>query len=401
MRLQIPDPVISNEPIGDGMSLKKKFLKTLKNCYISVCRATRGLKAKSVLFTSFDGRSYSDNPRAISEKLHEMYPDTEITWLLRKKSSIVPSYVKVVDQKSMLRYYRAIVTARVVVTNAAFPDVPKGRGQMFIQTWHGDRAFKKIQYDNPYIPEDYFRAESQDGFCDLCVAGSDYGERKFRSAFRYKGEILKAGTPRDDRLVEPDPGEIMRIKASLGIDRATKILLYAPTIRKEHLDGIELRDIDLERTVRKLEEKYACKWQCFVRAHPGNRYVGGIAGKEDIRDVSDYEDMADLLLISDMLITDYSSTAGDYALLNRPLVLFQSDREEYMRNERTFYFDPLLSPYYIAESQEELETVIAGLSEQSVRENCRAILDFYGCCESGNASEAVAGRIHRWISSGS
>lgn len=376
------------------MQFKKKIMKILKDCYISAYRRTHAVQTSRVLFNSFDGRSYSDNPRAISEKMHELYPETEIVWFLKHKSEVVPDYVKVVDPGSIFAYYKTIATAHVVVTNFAFPDVKKGKDQLFIQTWHGDRSFKKIQYDNPHISKDYYRAESEEGFCDLCIAGSDYGERKFRSAFRYKGEILKVGTPRNDRLVYPEPSEIKKIRDALGIENGVKILLYAPTIRKDKLNGIEIGEIDLESTRKKLEEKYNCRWVCLVRAHPGNKYISGVTADQNIIDVSRYEDMADLLLAADMLITDYSSSAGDYALLGRPLVLFQADRDDYVKNERTFYFDVKSSPYYIAENQEELEQLIEGFSDQNIKANCKEILSFYGCCESGKASETVAERIH-------
>jgi CDP-glycerol glycerophosphotransferase len=107
--------------------------------------------------------------------------------------------------------------------------------------------------------------------------------------------------------------------------------------------------------------------------------------------------MADLLLVSDALITDFSSSAGDYALLNRPLILFQSDYDEYVEKDRGFYFDMNDSPYFIAKNQEELEVIIAKLTEDKVKENCKEILDFYGTCETGKSSEVIANRIIDWM----
>ena len=100
--------------------------------------------------------------------------------------------------------------------------------------------------------------------------------------------------------------------------------------------------------------------------------------------------MADLLLISDMLITDYSSSAGDFALLKRPLVLFQSDIKEYIKYDRSFYFNMEDSPYYIAENQQELEDIINELDEKKAKENCEKILEFYETNETGHAAETIA-----------
>jgi len=99
--------------------------------------------------------------------------------------------------------------------------------------------------------------------------------------------------------------------------------------------------------------------------------------------------MAEILLVSDMLITDYSSCAGDFALLNKPIVLFHSDVNEYLEKDRTFYFDIEESPYYVAHNQQELEAIIQKLNQQDVEKNCKDILDFYETTESGKASETV------------
>lgn len=371
--------------------IKKGLLKAYQIFY--------GVKDR-VVFISFDGRSYSDNPKAISESLHTIAPDIEIVWALKRgKEQQMPQYAKVITPENYRRYLKTIVTSKCVVTNFAFPVIPKSRKQLFIQTWHGDKAFKKIQYDNPFVEKNFFRAESVEGFCDICVAGSDYGERKFRSAFKYKGEILKVGTPRNDRLVFPNQEEIISFKKKLGINDNTHILMYAPTIRKKELDSMEVREIDFERTLDILEKRDGCEWKCFLRAHPGTHKLTGVEYSERIVDVSDYEEMSDLLLITDFLISDYSSCAGDYALLGRKIVLFQADIEDYLRNERSFYYDIKQSPYYVAESQEELEMIINTHSDEEFKQNCLDVLKFYGDCESGHAAEEVANRIIDWINS--
>ena len=373
--------------------LKKFLIKVGKHLYIAVLRMQYGIQNK-VLFISFDGRQYSDNPRAISEKLHEQYPEIQIVWIIRSdKKSFVPEYAQIVDSDNRKNVYKAYATSKVIVSNFSFLNIKKSKKQFFIQTWHGDRAFKKIQYDNPFIAKDFFRPESQPGFCDLCVAGSDYGERKFRSAFKYTGEIIKEGTPRDDRLVNFDMGTISQVKKLLKIPDETKILLYAPTIRKAQKNSMEVKELNITRTLEALEHKYNSSWVCFMRAHPGVKELSGVEYNDKIIDVSGYEDMADLLLVSDMLITDYSSCAGDFALLNRPLVLFHADKEEYISQERTFYFDIQDSPYWVAESQSDLERIIYSFSEQKIKKNCKEILSFYGNAETGNSSEKLASII--------
>ena len=107
--------------------------------------------------------------------------------------------------------------------------------------------------------------------------------------------------------------------------------------------------------------------------------------------------MSHLMAVSDVLITDYSSCAGDFALLKRPVILYQSDRDEYIQMDRTFYFDIDDSPFFVAQSQDELESIISSLSEESVVQNCIDIDKFYGTTESGHAAKTVAEMIVKHI----
>lgn len=382
-----------NININININIKIKLI----NLYVKVCRILFGVNKNKVMFTSFGGKSYSDNPRAISEKLHAMLPDAEIVWEIKepeKKSDIVPAYIRCIDCSKLLSYYKEFATSSVYVTNNSMLNISKSKKQMFIQTWHGDRAFKKILYDSGYKRK-YPLAESVKGYCDYAIAGSEYGIMQYRSAFKFEGEVIADGTPRNDRLISQENEYIKEIKRKLNINNK-KVLLYAPTLREAAISKKEnqkIQDIDLLKTIEALEQKYNCEWVCFVRAHSVVQGLCGVDLNDKIIDVSYYDDMADLLLISDMLITDYSSCAGDFALLKRPLVLYQSDRKEYEENDRGFYFKMEDSPYHIAENQEELEKIILELDEDSIDKNCEDILEFYGTNETGKASEVVAGLI--------
>ena len=102
------------------------------------------------------------------------------------------------------------------------------------------------------------------------------------------------------------------------------------------------------------------------------------------------EALAELLRVADALITDYSSCAGDYALLRRPIFLYQDDLADYMNNDRALYFDMADSPYWVSSTPEEMDALIDAYTPEAARENCDAILAFYGECESGRAAEQIA-----------
>lgn len=362
-----------------------------------------GVKKRKVVFISFGGKSYSDNPKSVSEMLHSMMPEAQIYWLFldpdSKKNSI-PPYVHCVCGRKRLPFYRHLATASAVVSNFSFPRLDKSKDQLFIQTWHGDKAFKKVLHDANLNSLTYSVAEDQEGFCDLAVAGSEYGKRQYESAFRYRGKILMEGTPRNDRLVQNDPELRCELKHVVGVAPETKILLYAPTLRDSVLERNQrqkIQDFSISATLDALEQKDGNKWCCLLRTHPAVCGLDGVKKDDRIMDVSGYEDMADLLLISDMLITDYSSCAGDFALLRRPLVLFQSDKKEYIEKDRSLYFDIEDSPYFVAESQQQLEEIIKDMTPQKAAENCNDILRFYGDVETGHASRSVAQVIIDWL----
>ncbi|EQB22651.1 hypothetical protein UNSWDHB_12 [Dehalobacter sp. UNSWDHB] len=265
----------------------------------------------------------------------------------------------------------------------------KSKKQVYIQTWHGDRGFKKIAYDSPFFTKKLIESE----ICDLFISGSEYGERKIRTAFKYSGEIMKTGCPRNDVLVKDNGRVRSLIKQKINLSENTCVLLYAPTLRRDVVEGHKLQsynDIDLVEVIKTLEKMTKMKWLCLIRAHSAVDGLEGIPSSEiDIIDVTAYEDMSDLLLISDFLITDYSSSAGDFVLLNRPLVLFQPDRENYNKYDRPFYFDMEQSPYMIAKNQENLIEIVLKIDKEKIPRKCREIHDFYGTVETGEASKNV------------
>jgi CDP-glycerol glycerophosphotransferase len=385
--------------------MKNPSIRKLIVSFIDLCRklfmySTNkiiGINENKIVFISFDGKSYSDNPKAISEKLHELYPNFEIVWLFnnpKEKSKIVPKYVKCVNSDSY-NALKELATAKFWVDNFCKPlNTYKSKNQIYIQTWHGDRGFKKILHDSNFVPPNFKVIESD--ICDLAISGSKYGNMQYISAFKYEGEIQQVGYPRNDILVNKNRDIAKSVKKALNIKLSTNILLYAPTLRRESTQrnlNQEIKEINLIEVLNTLEEKTDEDWICLVRAHSAVSGLSGIPYSGNIIDVSSYEDMSELLLISDMLITDYSSSAGDFALLERPIILFQNDRDEYLEKDRAFYFEIEKSPFIIAMSQPELIKIIKEFDKSKVSKNCKAILDFYDTNETGKSSEAVANFI--------
>lgn len=360
---------------------------------VRVSRLVKGIDPNKVVFESFRGRGYSDNPRVISERLHERRPQTDIVWLFkggevfRQMQKQAPAYVRCINKQSRKSWVER-ATARVWVDN--FTKDPELRGfprdrQFYVQTWHGDRPIKKICYDTA---DTGYRLEEE---CSRVVTGSDFGMRMYRTAFRYRGEYLNVGAPRNDILVKNDPADARRVREKLGVPEGVRLLLYAPTYREDAAVIPASARMDLSRTLKCLE-RGGERWLCLCRAHYLSEGIDLGAARDRIMDVSRYDDMSELLLVSDMLLTDYSSCAADYSLLDRPVFLYMADFDHY-RSTRALYFDPHDAPFLIAHNQAELEALIQGTTPDAARENCRAIDRFFGTNETGHATDAVCDYI--------
>lgn len=376
--------------------IAKKCILNAKRIYrilIMTIARIKKIENNKVIFVSFNGKNYADNPKAISNALHKISPETNLVWTYRNtKNNDIPRYIKQVKFDS-LQYNWELATAKVWVNNGnLLAGTLKRKGQYYIQTWHGDRVPKKVLYDAIEL-ENYKKNHNnldvlEERLCDLCIAGSDLGENVYRTAFRYKGEILKTGSPRNDVLVNFNIEQEKQLRKKLKIDTETHLILFAPTFRDGNKNYQNV-NVDLS-VVLNILEKQGEKWLCLLRAHTGT--IGLSYDKEDKRliDVTRYDDIADLMLISDILITDYSSCCGDFVLLGRPVILCHFDIEEYEKNCRQFNIDFQKSHFLIVKNQQELNWLINNLKYINIKENCRKVLEYFGTVETGHAAQDVA-----------
>ena len=367
-----------------------------RNIRIVCTRLFRGYDDNMVVFSSFYGRAYNDSPRYISEALHAKRPETKIVWLFKDPETIrdqydIPDYVHVyhnIERKGVA----SLARARVVVDNTAkrfylkFP----GKGQIYLQTWHGDRAIKKVGFDNEDVH--HHRPEEK---LSLIMVGSDFGEQVMRTALRHNGEVMKQGIPRNDVLVRNDPAERAAIRQKLNLDSDTRVLVFAPTFRDSETG--KNRDqrvpLDLSHVLDTLEKTTGEKWKCLVRAHYLAHGLAFDYNSERFIAATEYPEMAELLLIADALLTDYSSCATDFILTHRPVYLYQDDEIEYTTQNREFYVPIDSCGFWIAHTPEELDALIEQTTPERAAENCDHLLAFYSTKETGHATESAVDYI--------
>jgi CDP-glycerol glycerophosphotransferase len=224
------------------------------------------------------------------------------------------------------------------------------------------------------------------------VAASEYGVKKARQALLYKGEVIVEGMPRNDKLVciNKYSDEVNKIRKILGIGDDVKVMLYAPTYRDDKRSQQCM--IDIPASMSSLS-KNGDKWICLVRYHSLSKGTSTNSDKSVCLDVTSYPDMADLLLVSDLLITDYSSSAGDFLLTGKPVVLAHFDRSDYEAKGRPLWVNPEEAGFLVAKNQDELNQILSNLHSNNHKAIADKINRFYGTKETGHASEAVSERI--------
>jgi CDP-glycerol glycerophosphotransferase len=354
----------------------------------------------AVVYNSFNGR-YSDNPRAIYEELARRTDGWTHLWTAaagggrafpRGTTPIVPGTR---DHAS------AVDSAEYVVANVEMRDnLRKRAGMVFLQTWHGT-ALKRIGYDNRYVhanPAAFERDVDEYRRWDYLLSPNGFTSGIFRTAFRgFEGEILETGYPRNDVLNAPDRDDVrMRVRASLGIEEGQTVVLYAPTWRDnlvhEHGPSGFTLALDVDAMAEQLGEDHVVllRLHFLVDAALGDTR-GGV-----VRNVSQYEDIRDLYLAADVLITDYSSTMFDFAVTGKPLLFYTYDLEFYRDELRGFYFDfEAQAPGPLCSDMDELISALADAEGvmRSHAERYAAFRQRYCYLDDGHAAQRVVDRV--------
>lgn len=380
--------------------------KVFGNIFSLIIRCFTRVHKGRMMCWAYTFKQYSCNPRYLTEHLLENNTEFEIFWVFRGNvdTSGVDKRIKCVRYKS-LQYYILVNTAEFFITNARTDPYRiywhKRKGQKYVMLWHGGVALKRIEKDaEDQLSYSYLKKAKIDSkVCDLMVSGCRFQTSLLKEKFWYDGEILERGIPRNDvffnKARHPEMKE--RICHKYGISPDSRIVLYAPTFRRDK--SIEPYRIDWSRVVPELRKIYDTeKISVLLRLHPnliGKADASSLINDESVIDVTRYHDMQELLCVSDLLITDYSSSMFDITMLKKPCMLYATDIEKYNRG---YYFDFAELPFPLARNEEELIGNIRTFDSAAYDESVESFFEKHiGLCEDGNASKAIAGWLTRHI----
>ncbi|WP_347321018.1 CDP-glycerol glycerophosphotransferase family protein [Rossellomorea sp. RS05] len=387
--------------------LRVKQGKTVKKAYKSafILFGKLPAKKKQVVFESFLGKQYSCNPRAIYEYMLEHYPEYDMYWSIDPRSAGVfkGKGLKTINRFSIPWLFK-MARSKYWVSNSRLPLwIPKPKHTTYLQTWHGT-PLKRLAADMDQVlmpgtnTEKYKRNFlNESSRWDYLISPNRYSSEIFARAFGFEKDMIESGYPRNDFLHNANNAETMNsLKERLDLPLDKKVILYAPTWRDNEFYARGKYKFNLKLELDKMQEELGDEYIVLLRMH----YL--IAENLDITpfagfayDVSHHTDISELYLISDLLITDYSSVFFDYANLGRPMIFYVYDIENYRDTLRGFYFDfEAQAPGPLVKTTEDVIRHIQHPDPAS-QANFDAFYQKFCYLEDGEASKRVVEKVFK------
>lgn len=363
-------------------------------------------RKKTIVFESFLGKQYSDNPKALYLYIKSHYPHYRLYWSVDRRE-VHRFENKGIDllPRFGLRWIWVMGRAEYWITNSRLPLwIPKPKGTTYVQTWHGT-PLKRLAADmeEVHMPgtdttsyKENFINEAKKW--DYLISPNAYSSEIFRRAFQFKGTLIESGYPRNDILLNENNTErISELKRAAGLPLDKKVILYAPTWRDDQFHHVGKYKFQLKMDIDRMREEFGDDYVIILRLHyliADNINLESYEGF--IYDFSQNEDISELYLMSDVLITDYSSVFFDFANLRRPILFYVYDLETYRDKLRGFYFNfEEKAPGPLVKTTEQLIYELKKIEGTSSQEdaNIEKFHERFCYLEDGRASERVVRTI--------
>ncbi len=394
----------------------KKSLKAYRTLRYFGYYLTNKVSDKTIVFESFMGRTFSDSQKALYKEMlkDEFFKDYTFIWAFKD----VENYKHLEENKNtkVVKYgskefMKCMAKAKWWITNSRLPEyLIKKKSQKYIQCWHGT-PLKRLGFDIEVeggnalntLKEIKEKYEDDAKRYDYMLSPSAFCTEKFASAFNLKklkkeDVIVELGYPRNDYLFNHTEEDVVKLKNELGIPLDKKVILYAPTWRdNQHQAGVGYTydlNLDFDRLKEKLSDEYVIIFRThyFVASQFNfDKYKGFIFN------MSNHDDVNECYILSDIIITDYSSVFFDYANLKRPMLFYMYDLDEYQGKLRDFYFGLDELPGPIVKTQDELENEILNIKDYDKKfgDKYTTFTNRFTYLDSGDCSKRVIEKIFK------
>lgn len=363
-------------------------IKTIRHDVLREMFRCMPLQENKIILWANGFKQYGCSPKYITEYLLKNYPNKfDLVWVFEPGVAIpdgLDKKVRIISYFS-IKYLKELHTAKFVICNMRTGKAhywKKRKGQIYIQTWHSSLRLKKIEGDAAkHFSEKYIEECKEDSEkIDVLLSGCAFSTEIFKKAFWYKGNILESGTPRCDVFFNNTDNTRKKVYEFYNIPEKGKLILYAPTFRSNKPSDF------LGMEFNRLKEVLGEEWVIGARLHPN---VLASVIPDGAISMSDYSDMQELIVASDILITDFSSCMFDMAIAEKTCILYAPDLEEYLKKERSLYFDITKLPFPIAKNMDELCNTLLHFDYEKYQHELNTFMSEIGSFEDGHAAEKV------------
>ncbi|MBE5957429.1 MAG: hypothetical protein E7254_01000 [Lachnospiraceae bacterium] len=353
---------------------REKYFETLKN---------EDSDENLIFFEANLGKNYTGNPKYLYEYMinHDEYKNFKFVWAYPDvNTDKIPGNPTIVERGSS-DYFYYLAKAKYWVNNILFPVKEKRHDTIYLQTWHGT-PLKKLGFDIECEgPEKqaFGNLYKESLNWDYFLTDNDYGEEKLVNAFRFKKHVIKKGYPINDiyHVDELKNRAVEKLHKEYPVTEKKQVILYAPTWRDLQGDYVRGYDFSLPFDVEELYQKFSDKYVILVKLH--HLIADSLEIDEKYKDflinVSDKEDVMELLCVTDVLITDYSSVFYDFASAKKPILFYMYDLDEYINETRGLYVGVETLPGPIIEDKSSLVEAIENI-QQYTYDNSEKLRDF-------------------------
>ena len=360
---------------------------------------------KKIVFTCIEGTTgYTCNPKYIAEELINRNDDYKLIWLVNDISKTFPKEIKVVHNTLLNRAYQ-LTTAKIWIDNSRKQlEARKRKGQIYIQTWHAKLGFKPTCLDRgkSFSKIAYLVSKHDSDMIDYVLSNSEWYDKTLPTGMLYNGKILRTGSPRCDILVNRTAKDMKRVRDEFNLPIESKIIMYAPTFRggSQGIDrAVEQGDHipDLQKIRDALAERFGGSWVVFLRLHPQLVARHQLCGElsDSIIDVSEVDDMYEILAGCDAFLTDYSSAAFDAMVMKIPVFLYCDDYAEYQKDRGSLLWKLEELPFPMGQTQEELIKKIKGFDSVDYKKEIDKLCTETEMIEDGKACDRVINCVER------
>lgn len=397
-----------------------------KMCFI-VCRIFP-IKKNRVSICTFEGKGgFGCNPKYIVEELHRRNEDYEFIWFVNDMQKEFPPYITKVPNTLWSRAYW-LSTSKAWIDNYRKPyGTCKRKRQYYMNTWHATIGFKSIGLwrGKAFSKMAYLVSKNDSDMIDDVIIDSEWCAEMYPKGMVYSGNYLWTGAPRCDVLYGDRTRYKERFRQRYGISREAKTVMFAPTFREGVADGkrsifSEVWTLDFKRLVKNLKIRFGGEWYLCLRVHP--QLASGMKGYQDsslkgrLIDVSQEDDMYEILAAMDAFITDYSSAAMDASYAHMPVFIYADDMEKYLNDRGSMLWNlssesgktvtnnkvmtpgiDVVLPYPVAHDNEELEEAVLGFDEGKYIGMMKQFENAVQLVFDGKASVKAADRLEEYL----